>query len=451
MSVSSQQNTTNVVPQSSSKRRLSLFSFGLTSSTLSKNSTKIDSATSPNTCTNRNKSSPSPNHPMTNPSTIKQHDSTANSINTQLDSPINSPDLENKNVFNNNPESNIFERSVQDFHFDHPQNRSNSFKLRNGHRGSSASLKSNQHIYPFPQIKNEDFIPPALDATTSILNNKDTNLDDVEVIYSNRRSSSVIGLNMALGKPFTPSRKNSTYSINQQLRDSTFDSPQIHQNQQPQSPVTPPKLTSSKSSVSFYSYADMINNDEFSRRPSFKQSYSQGIIPTTGRKQSISSNIGPSSPAVSTNSGSYFPKLHKPSKLSSSQLQPNQPNHQSQLSRQFSIREGKTLGSPPLSSSSQIPNSSNSTRPISMASTSSKLPINEPSSNNLNKFLISPESSDLEDHEVFYPALNTLSKRKSLSSSNSQFGPPSINDNESLVSSSIADYIRQSTTEINGH
>ncbi len=45
----------------------------------------------------------------------------------------------------------------------------------------------------------ENFIAPALDASTQILTSSSTDLDDVDLVY-NRRKSSVIGLNMALGR-----------------------------------------------------------------------------------------------------------------------------------------------------------------------------------------------------------------------------------------------------------
>lgn len=257
----------------------------------------------------------------------------------------------------NDGELNIFERSVQDncsTPFEPPMNlrRPTLTRLRSkqGH-GSSISLSN---------FKNEDYIPPALDATASILSDNNTNLDDIDIIYSLRRNSSVIGLNMALGRG-TPSRKNSVYSMSQlhqqsspsiQNQSNSMAIPELSNNESqgnPLSPTSPPKLSSSKSSISFYSYADMLNNDEYAKRPSFKLSYSQGIIPT--RKNSLNSS-------------------------------------------KFSNQNGKKFGS------------------------------------NLNKFLISPESSDSED--------DVVSRNKS------------INDNESLVSSSIGDCLRQTNTELSG-
>lgn len=280
---------------------------------------------------------------------------------------------------------NIFERSVQDT--------IPAFEKINSRRPTLTRLRSTSKSggdfglqVSLSNFKNEDFIPPALDATTSILNDSNTNLDDVDIIYSSRRNSSVIGLNMALGRS-APSRKNSVYSMTQlhQQHSPNLASPpfslqstgssshfpslsspntnasiaipenmmQSRSSNHPISPTSPPKLTSSKSSISFYSYADLLSSDEYTKRPSFKQSYSQGIIPT--RKNSVNST-----------------------KTASNGNQP------SGLSKKFN--------------------------------------------SNLNKFLISPESSDSED--------DVHSRNKS------------INDNESLISSSIGDCLRQTNTEL---
>lgn len=114
-------------------------------------------------------------------------------------------------------------------------------------------------------ICKEDFIPSTLDAATSILSNN-TNLDDVEMIYS-RRNSSVVGLQSALGR----SRKNSCLSVDTN-----------HHLPQNSSCKRSPQLKSSKSQLNFFSYVDLINNDEFAKksRPNFNSSYSSGVIPT---------------------------------------------------------------------------------------------------------------------------------------------------------------------------
>lgn len=364
--------------------------------------------------------------PPPSSSTTMSPSNRKNSMNSdQLNSPISSNSMLENDL-------NIFERSVQDYDglpsyptgLQEGSRRPTLSKLRTKSGPNSSISLSN--------FKHEDYIPPALDATTSILNDSNTNLDDVDIIYCSRRNSSVLGLNMALGRS-TPSRKNSVYSMSQlnhqfspnpngnsnpnnttsasasfnpnnncnctnnsvnningtscggpipeispldssyngsNRRSSSNLSPvpmsqplsqsQSQSTSHPMSPTSPPKLTSSKSSISFYSYADMINNDEYAKRPSFKNSYSHGFVPT--RKDSAHS--------ISTKSPSHF-------------------------------------------------NSSNSKKYNS----------------NLNRFLISPESSDLEA-EMMVPA-----KPKSINDR-------SINDDESLVSSSVGNCLRQTRTEI---
>lgn len=377
----------NTATAASGKKRMSLFSFGLSSHSASsspKGSAPPPLSTSPNTKFTQQKnlvSSPSASPVVAMPPR-----------NSQLNSPVCSPVLETESLCDK-PESNIFERSVQEF----------------------------------SEVKQEDCIPPALDATAQILGDKDTNLDDVEMVYSSRRNSSVIGLNMALGRPYTPLRKNSIYSMSQMHPANGNAASMSSLSHQPQSPISPPKLSSSRSSVSFYSYADMINNDEFSRRPSVMHSYSYGVVPTIGRKMSVTSNHSTASngnSGLNGNSNSsalHFNKLSRKMTLNSI----TSGNSQSQLSKQLGKERVNSVGVP--------------------QRTPSK--VGERESRNLNKFLISPESSDSEDQEVYYPATSnsSISKRKSFSSVHSNV------DSESLISTSVGDCIRQCSTEISGH
>ena len=312
--------------------------------------------------------------------------------------------------FLEHPESHIFERSVQDSIFEPTADFNSPSNRRRSRSQTQNSFSSGQFL------KSEDYIPPALDATTSLFNDKNTNLDEIEMIYSKRRNSSVIGLNMALGRPFTPSRKNSTFSIHQlanintNVNNSTSGYPQ-----QVQSPVSPPKLASSQSSLNFYSYADMINNDEFAKRPAFKSSYSHGFIPSL-KSPSFSGPSGQANNQSSSKHSSFI--KHR--------------NQSSQLSKEL-------LGAAPSSSAKpKLPG---------FKSKNDQSDLSQPSPA---KFLVSPESSDSEDH-------SQLNKRKSIGSATSAYNPPpsmanpTFSDNESLISTSIGDCIRQSTTEINGH
>lgn len=363
------------------KRRLSLFSFG--------SSSKISPS---RLSTLPNSSSPAP---AESKSVLKSHGSSDPVPilveNTQLQSPVRSPGIQ-PSPLSQRAGSQIFERSVQDL---------------------------------TTPVKQEDYIPPALDATAEILGDKHTNLDEVEMIFSNRRNSSVIGLNMALGRPYTPLRKNSVHSMNQAFSNNPNFQSSSSLSYQPQSPTSPPKLSSSRSSVSFYSYADMINNDEFSRRPSIMHSYSHGVVPTVGRKASVASTQ-----SVPTNNANgqnlHFNKISRKMTLNSISSGPSL----SQLSKQ--ILKDKFLA-----------------KQQRIASKS-----NEPEYRSLNKFLISPESSDSEDQEQeqeqepYFPEENVSgasSRKKSFSSANSAV------DSESLVSFSAGDRIRQCTTEISGY
>ncbi|QWU88418.1 hypothetical protein CA3LBN_002726 [Candidozyma haemuli] len=431
----------NNQPPNGGKRRLSMFSFG--SSNATPQAKDVNLSTSPNS--SQSKAPPvsseaeaeSVTSRPTKPS-VSTTSSTTNlppkvlskspgpnsptmsgSKNTQLGSPVCSPLFESDSS-SEAPSRDIFERSVQDLS---------------------------------GQVKNEDCIPPALDASAHILTDKQTNLDEVEMVYSNRRNSSVIGLNMALGRPYTPSRKNSVISMSHCNPSNTSANPAASlkdynpsiggsqsslTNGPPQSPVSPPKLKSSRSSVSFYSYADMINSDECARRPSMKHSMSHGMAPTVNRKMSVASNHSITSNPLSCNTGaacgmnasnvgsasnmSSF-SLNKGSrKLASTSALP-----QSQLTKQLSQRENR-------SPSSGVPSRQASKKGQSK----------------LNNFMISPESSESEDQDVYYPAASnspaTVQRRTSVVSD----GSNANGDNESLVSSSVGECIRQCTTDIVG-
>ncbi|EGV60698.1 putative beta-1,6-N-acetylglucosaminyltransferase [Yamadazyma tenuis] len=299
------------------RRRLSIFSFGSSSnSSTTATTTKPLSANSPSTDADADADAPDHQYTRISPGTSissasarkgPQRALTADgklSVNTgAVNGPSPSAPVASSSPTSPGTDLNIFERSVQDncsCGFESPSSRRPPLtRLRSKpHHGSSISLSN---------FKNEDYIPPALDATTSILSDSTTNLDNVDIIYSSRRNSSVIGLNMALGRP-APSRKNSVYSMSQ-LNSSPnipqqppiaipeLESANLSQSQslnQPISPTSPPRLSSSKSSISFYSYADLINNDEFAKRPSFKQNLSQSMVPS--RKNSAASGkaaVGP--------------------------------------------------------------------------------------------------------------------------------------------------------------
>lgn len=320
------------------KNRLSLFSFGLASSRGEDDAESLVSSVGPKQVSQH----PSNNGQLSN-------------VNGQLSSPMNLPVSETATEqfpAGEDSAEPIFERSVQNAQ--PPVDVTEQPRCSRCNANRSRSCTHNSSISLLGQFfKNEDYIPPALDASTQILSSKNTNLDDVEMVYSTRRNSLVVGLNAALGRPFAPSRKNSAFSIHslQPLQSLTLDTP-----------VSPPRLNQSRSSLSFYSYADMVNNDETCKpRPGFRQLLSQSVVPTT-KKIALTSRV------------------------------PTMTSLKSAPVRHMSIKD----------------------RPQS----------------NLNNYLISPDSSDSED----------VLHRKSVSS-----------DNESLVSSTIGDCLRRTTTEINGN
>lgn len=304
----------------------------------------------------------------------------------QFSSPVCLPVLETE-ALGENPDTNIFERSVQDC----------------------------------SEVKQEDFIPPALDATATILGDKDTNLDEVEMVYLSRRNSSVIGLNMALGRPYTPLRKNSLQQMTP-LNMANMQSLLLLTNQ-PQLPVSPPKLQSSRSLVLFYSYADMISNDEFARRPLMIHAMSHsGTSTTPMRKMSVASNMLMGNGTSAMNSTSAAPTSLPFNKLSR-KLTLNlitSSNSQLQLSKQLGRNLLLTKRTIPKAGPQEV--------------------------NSLNKFLISPESSDSEENDVYHPASgHSISSKRKLVSLDHSFG------NESFVLTSVGDCIRQCTTEIRGN
>lgn len=389
-------------PKAQSKKRLSIFSFG-------------EKVLSPRAQLGEGSSSSTVEGGETHDESVKVR--SGPDLGTSPDDNFSTSDTASNessqlsHSFLEHPESHIFERSVQDSIFEPTADFNSPSNRRRSRSQTQNSFSSGQFL------KSEDYIPPALDATTSLFIDKNTNLDEIEMIYSKRRNSSVIGLNMALGRPFTPSRKNSTFSIHQLANINT----NINNNtsgypQQVQSPVSPPKLAGSQSSLNFYSYADMINNDEFAKRPAFKSSYSHGFIPSM-KSQSFSGPSGQANNQPSTKHSSFI--KHR--------------NQSSQLSKEL-------LGATPTPSS---------VKP-KLASFKSKNHQSNSSQPSPAKFLVSPESSDSEDH-------SQSNKRKSIGSATSAYNPPpsmanlTFSDNESLISTSIGDCIRQTTTEINGH
>ncbi|SCU84742.1 LAMI_0C08702g1_1 [Lachancea mirantina] len=133
----------------------------------------------------------------------------------------------------------------------------------------------------------EDMIAPALDAGASLVAEPDTDLDNVEMIYSRRPST--LGLDMALGRTRTSgshtnlpmlSRAASNASFTSAISTSSFASAASNASgasgQSTQSTATAVDRGVERPRVlRFYSYADMLSDENaHSRRPSLSQSLS---------------------------------------------------------------------------------------------------------------------------------------------------------------------------------
>ncbi|SCU88321.1 LADA_0E09494g1_1 [Lachancea dasiensis] len=157
----------------------------------------------------------------------------------------------------------------------------------------------------------EDQVAPALDASATLVTDKETDLDNVEMIYSGRNSC--IGLDRALGR----NRANSNYQLPQLSRaNSTTSAVSIASANSNASNCSNGTSTASDRPriLRFYSYADMISDENaHSRRPSLTQSTSSSVLrqspqpsfsnpfhsPTT-RRDSASSALGLSAPSLSS-------------------------------------------------------------------------------------------------------------------------------------------------------
>lgn len=182
------------------------------------------------------------------------------------------------------PDSYIFERSVQEFGVSDIDPMQSPLTPPHFHKVGVTRVRGlSVCVANFLQfrLKNEDQTAPTLDATTELLNDQSADLNTVEIIYSPRRNSSVLGLNMALGRPplglrlrsgFLLPMLNAMLTTHGQLpSDEAASNPAHETPSQPQSPTSPLRTFLQ---LSFYSYADMIDNDEFARRLSIRSASS---------------------------------------------------------------------------------------------------------------------------------------------------------------------------------
>ncbi|KAH3681894.1 hypothetical protein WICPIJ_007141 [Wickerhamomyces pijperi] len=124
----------------------------------------------------------------------------------------------------------------------------------------------------------ENYVSPCLDASTELLTDKNANLDNVEMVYS-RRPSTVL-LSAALGRS-----KSDLTGMNGTIP--VFRSQSLANIKEPSSPIASNSGDVKPPLLSFYSYADIINNENPNpRRPSITQSLSSSFI----RSNSMSSS-----------------------------------------------------------------------------------------------------------------------------------------------------------------
>lgn len=240
-------------------------------------------------------------------------------------------------------------------------------------------------------LRAEDHIPPCLDATCQVLNKEAEELEQVNVVYSSRRNSSVAALNMALGRPVSPSsRKNSLYNnasftqLEQIPQRQQLDAEEMKEGKSPSSPLSPSNLSASnlkhsKSQVSFYSFAEVLNEESTSRRPMMRTAVSQGFVPT--------------------------------------------------------LKGTKFSTTPKKRNSLLYSNSLKFRRPEQLSSQSQSQSQTQPQQSNLSKMMVRKEGSKESSEE---PDASNKSDNQH-------------NDNASFISCSVADCLRGVTTEISGH
>ncbi|CAB4253254.1 Vhs2p KABA2_02S15224 [Maudiozyma barnettii] len=126
----------------------------------------------------------------------------------------------------------------------------------------------------------ENFVPPALDESCSIVTDVNTKLGDVDMIYSKRPST--LGLDMALGRTrsssFATPRAQSTHDLGLQSNPSTRQT----SDEFPSSSPSPPSRL-----LRFYSYADMLSDENIQQQ---QQQYQQQI---QGQNSSSNSTMHP--------------------------------------------------------------------------------------------------------------------------------------------------------------
>lgn len=180
----------------------------------------------------------------------------------------------------------IFERNVEDPYtqtYTNPSHCQLCVPSATSRSASSASLSQQLQNSPTGCKHSnhhnlENLVAPALDASAALVTEKDTNLDNVEMIYSRRPST--IGLDMALGRTRTNSHSNL---------------PELSRATTASASTTMGSVSERPRVLRYYSYADMLSDENSNpRRPSITQSLSSTLLRQSPPIQRSNSMVQPS-------------------------------------------------------------------------------------------------------------------------------------------------------------
>lgn len=165
--------------------------------------------------------------------------------------------------------------------------------IPNSNNGSSTPCGTNG-LHHHRRRTLENYVAPALDASCSLMADQGTDLKDVNIIHS--RSSSIIGLNMALGRvrsysqSMSNTRHNSSADLSTVQNDNNGndDINEENNNSNNNNNLSDPKV------LKFYSYNDLLTDEKINisqssnlKRPSLTSSYSTSYFkaPTSPLQQ----------------------------------------------------------------------------------------------------------------------------------------------------------------------
>lgn len=207
--------------------------------------------------------------------------------------------------------TNLLSRQYSNTYYNPKQRRTSRASSSNlagvGGAPHSPPIESHSPEYVLPALDHrrtlENFVAPALDASCSIVTDDNADLDDLDIVYM-RRPSSIIGLDMALGR----TKSNSSATITN-ANNSVSASPSIpplslsrsysnsNTNYSNNSVLSPSQENTR--TLRFYSYADMLSDEMANspspsggvRRPSLSHSFSSSYIKQNHQKPPLSTNF----------------------------------------------------------------------------------------------------------------------------------------------------------------